>query len=162
MYHWLKDLLMHAIFPNLLLLLQALYHALPMDYVTIAKLQGKLDGEANQNTVRKLIDKMVQDGYIKNSSNRRLGKYLNFSVWSLRRSFGFQPLFLSVWFTFYVFFDKFGQLAWRWINQPVNFIKIYACWHLNLLKYCWTATLKENHLFMKMFFSCNICLLILG
>lgn len=71
---------MHAIFPNLLLLLQALYHALPMDYVTIAKLQGKLDGEANQNTVRKLIDKMVQDGYIKNSSNRRLGKYLNFSV----------------------------------------------------------------------------------
>jgi meiosis-specific protein len=44
-----------------------------MDYVTIAKLQGKLDGEASQNTVRKLIDKMVQDGYVKNSANRRLG-----------------------------------------------------------------------------------------
>lgn len=55
------------------LYLQALYHALPMDYVTIAKLQGKLDGEASQNTVRKLIDKMVQDGYVKNSANRRLG-----------------------------------------------------------------------------------------
>ena len=66
-------------FPNIFLLLQALYHALPMDYVTIAKLQGKLDGEANQNTVRKLIDKMVQDGYVKNSGNRRLGNYLNLS-----------------------------------------------------------------------------------
>jgi meiosis-specific protein len=40
-----------------------------MDYVTIAKLQWKLDGEANQYTVRKLIDKMVQDGYVKNSTN---------------------------------------------------------------------------------------------
>lgn len=48
-----------------------------MDYVTITKLQGKLDGEANQNTVRKLIDKMVQDGYVKNSANRRLGNWLN-------------------------------------------------------------------------------------
>ncbi|KAE8792348.1 asynapsis 1 [Hordeum vulgare] len=57
-----------------LMYMKALYHALPMDYVTVAKLQGKLDGEANQSTVRKLIDKMVQDGYIKNSANRRLGK----------------------------------------------------------------------------------------
>jgi len=55
------------------IILQALYHALPMDYVTIAKLQGKLDGEASQNIVRKLIDKMVRDGYVKNSANRRLG-----------------------------------------------------------------------------------------
>jgi DNA-binding MarR family transcriptional regulator len=69
---------MHLAFPNILLL-QALYHALPMDYVTVSKLQGKLDGEANQNTVRKLIDKMVQDGYVKNSGNRRLGNYLNLS-----------------------------------------------------------------------------------
>ena len=61
-----------------------------MDYVTVAKLQGKLDGEANQSTVRKLIDKMVQDGYIKNSANRRLGTYLNLSVWS-------QPFRKSVW-----------------------------------------------------------------
>jgi meiosis-specific protein len=58
---------------NVILYLQALYHALPMDYVTIAKLQGKLDREASQNTVRKLLDKMVQDGYVKNSANRRLG-----------------------------------------------------------------------------------------
>ncbi|KAJ1290319.1 hypothetical protein BS78_02G234400 [Paspalum vaginatum] len=57
-----------------LIYMKALYHALPMDYVTIAKLQGKLDGEASQSTVRKLIDKMVQDGYVKNSTNRRLGK----------------------------------------------------------------------------------------
>lgn len=46
-----------------------------MDYVTISKLQNKLDGEANQNTVRKLIDKMAQDGYVKSSGNKRLGRY---------------------------------------------------------------------------------------
>ncbi|KAJ3705850.1 hypothetical protein LUZ61_009555 [Rhynchospora tenuis] len=54
--------------------LKALYHALPMDYVTIPKLHNKLDGEASQNTVRKLIDRMIQEGYVKNSTNRRLGK----------------------------------------------------------------------------------------
>uniref|UniRef100_A0A0D9XFF4 HORMA domain-containing protein n=1 Tax=Leersia perrieri TaxID=77586 RepID=A0A0D9XFF4_9ORYZ len=57
-----------------LMYMKALYHALPMDYVSVSKLHGKLDGEASQNMVRKLIDKMVQDGYIKNSANRRLGK----------------------------------------------------------------------------------------
>ncbi|KAM0844254.1 hypothetical protein ACQ4PT_057174 [Festuca glaucescens] len=65
--------------------MKALYHALPMDYVTVAKLQGKLDGEANQNTVRKLIDKMVQDGYVKNSGNRRLGKAVIHSEASNRK-----------------------------------------------------------------------------
>ncbi|OEL12550.1 hypothetical protein BAE44_0026428 [Dichanthelium oligosanthes] len=68
-----------------LIYMKALYHALPMDYVTIAKLQGKLDGEANQNTVRKLIDKMVQDGYVKNSANRRLGKAVIHSESSNRK-----------------------------------------------------------------------------
>ena len=63
----------HLMNSDTTLYFQALYHALPMDYVTIGKLQGKLDGEASQNTVRKLIDKMVQDGYVKNSANRRLG-----------------------------------------------------------------------------------------
>ncbi|KAM0852661.1 hypothetical protein ACQ4PT_051615 [Festuca glaucescens] len=65
--------------------MKALYHALPMDYVTIAKLQGKLDGEANLNTVRKLIDKMVQDGYVKNSGNQRLGKAVIHSEASNRK-----------------------------------------------------------------------------
>ncbi|XP_051209327.1 meiosis-specific protein PAIR2 isoform X1 [Lolium perenne] len=65
--------------------MKALYHALPMDYVTIAKLQGKLDGEANQSTVRRLIDKMVQDGYVKNSGNRRLGKAVIHSEASNRK-----------------------------------------------------------------------------
>ncbi|CAM0909480.1 unnamed protein product [Alopecurus aequalis] len=65
--------------------MKALYHALPMDYVTIAKLHGKLDGEANQNTVRKLMDKMVQDGYIKDSGNRRLGKAVIHSEASNRK-----------------------------------------------------------------------------
>ncbi|XP_006660814.1 meiosis-specific protein PAIR2 isoform X2 [Oryza brachyantha] len=57
-----------------LMYMKALYHALPMDYVSVSKLHGKLDGEASQNVVRKLIEKMVQDGYVKNSANRRLGK----------------------------------------------------------------------------------------
>ncbi|KNA19113.1 hypothetical protein SOVF_064250 [Spinacia oleracea] len=56
------------------LYMKALYHALPMDYVTVGKLQNKLDGDANQNTVRKLIDKMAQDGFVEATSNRRLGK----------------------------------------------------------------------------------------
>lgn len=60
-----------------LMYMKALYHALPMDYVSVGKLHGKLDGEASQNMVRKLIEKMVQDGYVKNSANRRLGNTLN-------------------------------------------------------------------------------------
>lgn len=58
--------------------MQALYYALPMDYVSISKLQSKLEGEANQSTVRKLVDRMEQEGYIKNTGNRRLGKQLKF------------------------------------------------------------------------------------
>ncbi|KZV40002.1 HORMA domain-containing protein 1 [Dorcoceras hygrometricum] len=54
--------------------MKALYHALPMNYVSISKLQSKLDGEANQGTVRKLIDKMIQDGFVEVNGNRRLGK----------------------------------------------------------------------------------------
>ncbi|EEC84851.1 hypothetical protein OsI_31963 [Oryza sativa Indica Group] len=34
---------------------KALYHALPMDYVSVGKLHGKLDGEASQNMVRKAV-----------------------------------------------------------------------------------------------------------
>lgn len=54
--------------------MKALFHALPMDYVTIPKLQSKLGGEANQTTVRKLMDKMTKEGFIETSNNRRLGK----------------------------------------------------------------------------------------
>ncbi|RWW34174.1 hypothetical protein GW17_00001069 [Ensete ventricosum] len=63
----------------------ALYYALPMDYVTISKLQSKLAGVANHSTVRKLIDKMEQDGYIKNTGNRRLGKRVIHSESSNRK-----------------------------------------------------------------------------
>ncbi|XP_073282755.1 meiosis-specific protein ASY1-like, partial [Primulina huaijiensis] len=45
-----------------------------MNYVSTSKLQSKLEGEANQAAVRKLIDKMIQDGFVEVSSNRRLGK----------------------------------------------------------------------------------------
>lgn len=44
-----------------------------MDYVTITKLQSKMQGEANQTTVRKLIDKMAHDGYLDIKGSRRLG-----------------------------------------------------------------------------------------
>ncbi|ESQ28572.1 hypothetical protein EUTSA_v10018311mg [Eutrema salsugineum] len=54
--------------------MKALYHSLPMKYVTIPKLHNMLDGEANQAAVRKLLDRMTQDGYVEASSNRRLGK----------------------------------------------------------------------------------------
>lgn len=55
--------------------MKALFHALPMDYITIPKLQTKLGGEVNQTTVRKLMDKMTKEGFIETSSSRRLGKY---------------------------------------------------------------------------------------
>ncbi|KAG8049722.1 hypothetical protein GUJ93_ZPchr0009g736 [Zizania palustris] len=80
--HIKKEVLMQNVSPTEgtkksngdLMYMKALFHALRMDYVSVAKLQGKLEGEANQNMVRKLIEKMVQDGYVKNSANRRLGK----------------------------------------------------------------------------------------
>lgn len=53
--------------------MQALYYALPMDYVTVSKLQNKLQGQANRTTVRKLIDRMAQDGFIEAKGSRRLG-----------------------------------------------------------------------------------------
>ncbi|XP_026424971.1 meiosis-specific protein ASY1-like isoform X2 [Papaver somniferum] len=56
------------------LYLKALYHVLPLDYVTISKLQSKLEGEANQATARKLLDKMACDGYLEAKSKPRLGK----------------------------------------------------------------------------------------
>lgn len=45
--------------------MKALYHALPMDYVTITKLQNKFKGQVNQGTVRKLMDKMASMGLSK-------------------------------------------------------------------------------------------------
>ncbi|XP_042509167.1 meiosis-specific protein ASY1-like [Macadamia integrifolia] len=54
--------------------MKALYHALPMEYVTVPKLQSKLEGEANQATVKKLIEKMAQEGFVEGTGNRRLGK----------------------------------------------------------------------------------------
>lgn len=45
-----------------------------MKYISAAKLQHKLEGEASQSTVRKLLDKMAKDGYLEaTTSNRRLG-----------------------------------------------------------------------------------------
>ncbi|XP_047962578.1 meiosis-specific protein ASY1-like isoform X1 [Salvia hispanica] len=54
--------------------MKALYHTLPMRYITIPKLQNKLEGEASQGMVRKLLDRMAKDGYVEATSNRRLGK----------------------------------------------------------------------------------------
>ncbi|XP_060970804.1 meiosis-specific protein ASY1 isoform X1 [Cannabis sativa] len=55
-----------------LMYMKALYHALPMTYVTVPKLQNKL--EASPVTVRKIIDKMTKDGFVEAKGNRRLGK----------------------------------------------------------------------------------------
>ncbi|KAL4362004.1 hypothetical protein GQ457_04G008720 [Hibiscus cannabinus] len=54
--------------------MKALYHALPMTYVSAAKLQKKLDGQVNQNVVRKIINKMTRDGFVEAKGSRRLGK----------------------------------------------------------------------------------------
>ncbi|KAJ4884041.1 DNA-binding HORMA family protein [Raphanus sativus] len=63
-----------SIAPKDYMYMKALYHSLPMQYVTVTKLHNMLDGEANQTQVRKLIDRMIQEGYVEDSSNRRLGK----------------------------------------------------------------------------------------
>ena len=44
-----------------------------MLYITVSKLHNKLEGEVNQTTVRKLIDKMTKEGFVEAQSNRRLG-----------------------------------------------------------------------------------------
>ena len=43
-----------------------------------------LDGEANQTKVRKLIDRMIQEGYVEDSSNRRLGLLSQFRPFSFK------------------------------------------------------------------------------
>lgn len=48
-----------------------------MDYVTVSKLQSKLEGEANQGTVRKLIKKMETDGFIESKGFGKLGEKKN-------------------------------------------------------------------------------------
>ncbi|CAN8238613.1 unnamed protein product [Cochlearia groenlandica] len=69
-----------SIAPEDFMYMKALYHSLPMNYVTIPKLHNMLDGEANQAAVRKLIDRMTQEGYVEASSNRRLGKRVIHSI----------------------------------------------------------------------------------
>ncbi|KAH0919663.1 hypothetical protein HID58_027323 [Brassica napus] len=71
-----------SIAPEDYMYMKALYHSLPMQYVTITKLHNMLDGEANQTKVRKLIDRMIQEGYVEDSSNRRLGKRVIHSVFT--------------------------------------------------------------------------------
>lgn len=55
-----------------------------MQYVTVTKLHNMLDGEANQTQVRKLIDRMIQEGYVEDSSNRRLGLLSQFRPFSFK------------------------------------------------------------------------------
>ncbi|XP_057451284.1 meiosis-specific protein ASY1 isoform X2 [Lotus japonicus] len=57
-----------------LLYMKALYHTLPMTYVSVTKLQGLLEGEVNQTAARKMIDKMIRDGFVEPKGNKRLGK----------------------------------------------------------------------------------------
>lgn len=56
---------------------QALYHALPMAYVTVSKLQEKLKGEAAQSAVKKFIDRMIKEGMVEAKTTRRLGVFSN-------------------------------------------------------------------------------------
>ncbi|EPS68759.1 hypothetical protein M569_06008 [Genlisea aurea] len=54
--------------------MKALYHTLPLNHITAAELHKKLAGEASLKVIRKLIDKMVEDGYVQHGNNRRIGK----------------------------------------------------------------------------------------
>ncbi|QCE13096.1 meiosis-specific protein HOP1 [Vigna unguiculata] len=56
------------------LYMKALYHALPMTHVSISKIQSLLEGEVNQTAARKIIDKMVRDGFVEPKGSKRLGK----------------------------------------------------------------------------------------
>ncbi|KAG2406882.1 Meiosis-specific protein [Vigna angularis] len=56
------------------LYMKALYHALPMTHMSISKLQSLLEGEVNQTAARKIIDKMVRDGFVEPKGSKRLGK----------------------------------------------------------------------------------------
>lgn len=69
----LNALNIHILFDSLISLFQALYHTLQMSYVTVAKLQNKLEGEASLSKVRKLIDQMIRDGFVEAKGSRRLG-----------------------------------------------------------------------------------------
>ncbi|MED6121571.1 HORMA domain-containing protein [Stylosanthes scabra] len=57
-----------------LMYMRALYHALPMTYVSATKLQTFLNGEINQTAARKIIDKMTRDGFLEPKGSKRLGK----------------------------------------------------------------------------------------
>lgn len=52
---------------------QALYHTLPMAYVSVTKLQSLLEGEVNQTAARKIIEKMTRDGFVEAKGSKRLG-----------------------------------------------------------------------------------------
>ncbi|KAL2332662.1 hypothetical protein Fmac_013875 [Flemingia macrophylla] len=54
--------------------MKALYHALQMTHVSVTKLQSFLEGELNQTATRKIIDKMVRDGFVEPKGSKRLGK----------------------------------------------------------------------------------------
>ncbi|XP_019464926.1 PREDICTED: uncharacterized protein LOC109363209 isoform X1 [Lupinus angustifolius] len=54
--------------------MKALYHALPMTYVSVSKLQSLLEGEVNLTAARRIIDKMTRDGFLEPKGNKRLGK----------------------------------------------------------------------------------------
>ncbi|KAK7275541.1 hypothetical protein RIF29_16660 [Crotalaria pallida] len=57
-----------------LIYMKALYHALPMTYVSVSKLQSLLEGEVNLTAARKLVDKMTRDGFLEPKGSKRLGK----------------------------------------------------------------------------------------
>ncbi|KAK8473831.1 hypothetical protein PHAVU_001G261701 [Phaseolus vulgaris] len=70
------------------LYMKALYHALPMTHVSMGKLQILLEGEVNQTAARKIIDKMVRDGFVEPKGNKRLGNNHDVSTCGVLHSIG--------------------------------------------------------------------------
>lgn len=75
-----------------------------MRYVTVAKLQDKFNGEASQNTVRKLIDRMVNEGMVEAKGNRRLGEFKQAEFFMLIRN-------ISLMVIAYLIFTQASELS---------------------------------------------------
>ncbi|RZC76796.1 hypothetical protein C5167_000907 [Papaver somniferum] len=73
--------------------MKALYHVLPLAYVTISELQSKLEGEADQALVRKLLNKMTCDGYVEAESNPELGNRVIRSEFTVKKLIELMEIF---------------------------------------------------------------------
>ena len=69
-------------------LVQAL-GVLQLEYVTVASVQKQIGSEMSFSMAKKMVDMMIDDGYIeRTASNRRMGEYelICFCLWTLGKN----------------------------------------------------------------------------